>query len=166
MLLAKDPKSSPPLIKNAEMRQDSTDLPALDVIEVRTLGSVPVIFFNSLTTERKHIASLLVDYPMVKVTDVDGTEMRCQLNPVWTGDNVISDDTYELFFEADLPPLGFNTYFVEKSDILPPIPEITVVAGEGRTLDEPTRWMEKEVTCIHNTLFVNGSTKLSMVKKQ
>ena len=56
--------------------------------------------------------SVLVNNATIRVQDGEGAGVIVQVNPVWIDEYTVATDVFEVFFEADLPPMGFNTYFI------------------------------------------------------
>jgi hypothetical protein len=121
------PESTP--IAHTELKQKPEDVITPSVVEIYPGQSMPVILFNPLAYERNHVAHLIVNTPNVQVVDAEGRKVECQINPVWKSNTEIATDRYELYFMASIPPLGFETYFVEHSTEMPEVPDILVWTG-------------------------------------
>jgi hypothetical protein len=60
--------------------------------------------------------SVLVNNASLRVQTAEGNGIEAQVNPVWESDVTIATDKYELFFEIEMPPMGYATYFIHPYD--------------------------------------------------
>jgi hypothetical protein len=79
--------------------------------ELSPTKMIPVVLYNNLAWTRKEYVSLRVYRPDVQVTSLNEDETT-QLHVTY---EVLArnDNSYDLHFIAELPPLGFATYYVQ-----------------------------------------------------
>jgi hypothetical protein len=70
---------------------------------------VPVVFYNSLGWTRNDFAVVPVNTNQLSVVDVNNAPVTSQVNPCYSSGCV---GQYNLFFQVNVPPFGFQTYFV------------------------------------------------------
>ena len=104
------------------------DILELDESDARDSNSLPlqlpialddgprgVVIYNPLPRWRKQVISIPVEYADARVIDSDGNELdKQQLQPNWAEVVDTVAGHYRLFFLAEVPPLGYVTYFVER----------------------------------------------------
>lgn len=90
-------------------------LPQKIVIDIGATGRT-VVIFNSLPHSRHQVVLLRVNSHKVLVKDAVGTLVPCQLSPVWSKENTISSEEFEVVFVASLGALGFATYQLVPAD--------------------------------------------------
>eukprot|EP00002_Diphylleia_rotans_P015223 TRINITY_DN2949_c0_g1_i3.p1 TRINITY_DN2949_c0_g1~~TRINITY_DN2949_c0_g1_i3.p1 ORF type:complete len:804 (+),score=157.64 TRINITY_DN2949_c0_g1_i3:64-2475(+) len=66
----------------------------------------PVVLFSSLGSPRKTYVKIPVPVQQLRVEDAQGNMVASQTNPAFNGTE------YTLFFAADIPPVGFSTYYI------------------------------------------------------
>jgi len=76
-----------------------------------------LIVHNSLGWEANKIISVKVSSPNVQVTSYEDQAIPSQINYIWNSDSEgpkeLSEITqYELYFKAEIPPMGLSTYFI------------------------------------------------------
>eukprot|EP01112_Ceratiomyxa_fruticulosa_P009601 TRINITY_DN2513_c0_g1_i1.p1 TRINITY_DN2513_c0_g1~~TRINITY_DN2513_c0_g1_i1.p1 ORF type:complete len:1175 (-),score=244.78 TRINITY_DN2513_c0_g1_i1:43-3567(-) len=124
-----------PLLSLDHTSASATEAPRLKTTEISLPGEgKAVLIFNDGVTLREEVTKIIISNPKVIVKNQDFTDALFQINPIFDGDK-ISEDRYELYFVASVPPLGFSTYFIlpvistQKSNIAnvqivsPPQPE-------------------------------------------
>jgi hypothetical protein len=72
-----------------------------------------VVLFNSLGQQRQEVVRVRLSVPSVRVLDVKGAVIPCQVNPVWNASTLVKD-LYEIEWVADLLPLSLTTYILER----------------------------------------------------
>jgi len=132
--------------------------PATDVLKGMSLQDVlPVVLYNTIGWVREEYVSLPIPVDQVFVKDSRGNPAPCQVLKS-------SDDKYTLHFEASLPPMGTNTYFIEKvSDKSKPHCE---VATEGGSTIENQYFtvMFDPKTNLLDSIFLKSSGELIKMK--
>lgn len=98
--------SADPVVESSRKAHNS--LPEREVIHVTSDGH-SVVVHNSLAQPRTQYTSVICQTSAVKVTDADGHVVAAQAVPVWDSTNV------EVWFEANVPALGFAVYTVSSS---------------------------------------------------
>ncbi|XP_077318426.1 alpha-mannosidase 2 [Lithobates pipiens] len=100
---------STPFFSMDEVQKAQDALPQKTVIKV-TGHPRPIAVFNPLEQERLSVVSVYVSSPKVKVMDAAGKSVKAQISAVWDEATVVSQDTYQVSFLAQLPPLGLAVY--------------------------------------------------------
>lgn len=75
-----------------------------------------IVVFNSLTFTRHEVVRFLVSTPFIKVTDVVGNIIPCQVSPVFEHSISVSESKYELAFIVNVPSFSLATYTVQALD--------------------------------------------------
>jgi len=72
-----------------------------------------VVLFNSLGQQRQEVVRVRLYSPDVRVLDVKGAVIPCQVSPVWNASTMVRDQ-YVIEWVADLLPLTLHTYVLER----------------------------------------------------
>jgi hypothetical protein len=104
-------------------KQQSKDHAMLQLISLPkdTANSVPLVLFNPSTSARSEVVRVLVDSCRVRVVDsATDKAVESQLLPniimAPGGSLEAAQDTAILLFVANVPPLGFSTYYIAHAD--------------------------------------------------
>lgn len=104
------------------IRLQGLQMPSKKIIEVKTNKIVKILIFNSLTRDRTEAISLKISSAYVKVSDSDGNDIECQVNPVSkpNSTNEFLTSEFELIFIANLTGMSLNTFtiFYDENDKL------------------------------------------------
>jgi hypothetical protein len=169
-------KDLPNLMEVDEVKKSHSEISEQKVIKIGENEAYPVVYYNPLGFERRQLVSVIVSSRNVRVQNSDGRGMIAQLNPVWTSDTTFAEDQFELFFEVELPPMGFGTYFIHKvDDTTPPkkgavthVAQVTIKGASGNIpadflgMEVGTSWDEEDFSLSNSfvTVKVNKDTGL------
>eukprot|EP01129_Flabellula_baltica_P001760 TRINITY_DN1167_c0_g4_i1.p1 TRINITY_DN1167_c0_g4~~TRINITY_DN1167_c0_g4_i1.p1 ORF type:complete len:1103 (+),score=202.57 TRINITY_DN1167_c0_g4_i1:94-3309(+) len=77
-------------------------------------GSVSVVLYNSLHIRRTEVHSILSDESDITILDSEGDVVRCQISPYYDINLHLDSNLFRVYFEVEIPPMGYNTYIVQK----------------------------------------------------
>ncbi|PRP80616.1 hypothetical protein PROFUN_11559 [Planoprotostelium fungivorum] len=89
-------------------------------------GTVAVTFYNPVAWQRSHFPRFPVTSTDVEVMDSDGQVQKAELFP-----NADDENKYDLVFVADIPPMGYATYFIssQKTDYTSLVTGVDIEGG-------------------------------------
>lgn len=77
-----------------------------------------IYVFNSINQDRIEVVELITRQPNVRILDHNGKQVPIQINPVWKLDKEklirISSQLFKIVFAANVPPLAFVLYKINK----------------------------------------------------
>mmetsp|Transcript_2661 Transcript_2661/g.2976 ORF Transcript_2661/g.2976 Transcript_2661/m.2976 type:complete len:469 (+) Transcript_2661:1-1407(+) len=78
-----------------------------------TVGeTIPVVVYNDLSWVRRDVATLPINSQNIQVSDSAGNAVRSQVNPSRFSN---APGSFNLFFEVNIPAMGFETYFITRA---------------------------------------------------
>ncbi|KAI1285229.1 Alpha-mannosidase 2x [Halotydeus destructor] len=117
-------------------RPSWSDLTRKVVLKVPPVGSRKFVVFNSKTKHITEPVRLLVNTPLVQVTDTNSKNvLKIQVNPIWDDSLNIDSEVYEILFIPSLPPLSLTTFSIEnlqRHDVLKHNAVISVFLNDAK----------------------------------
>ncbi|KAJ7544316.1 hypothetical protein O6H91_09G073800 [Diphasiastrum complanatum] len=105
------------LFEPEQTRSRHDILASKKLVEAVNGKAIKVVLFNSLEENLEQVITILVNTPATCVLDSDWASVSSQVSPDWTqGTNYLVTGMHRLQWQASIPPMGFQTYFITSSE--------------------------------------------------
>ena len=115
ILMGRGPPTEDVVFDVDEYRNKQDEIPQRITIDTRTEAR-NVIFVNSLGQQRNELVCIRVKSPKIAVIGPFGETVSAQISPAFEFPDTFLSDTYDLYFEVSVPPLGSSLYRIESRE--------------------------------------------------